>query len=181
MNEKTLDNTTEDLYTTSDVKRVRELLLQEQGNKCAALGIHIKPDRTPVLDHFHNDEQLVRGVLEREVNAFLGVIENANKRYLRYWLPTPLPEVLRGLAGYLERSEATPDRRFRHNGWLKKVKVWFNKLPAKKMDEVLVQLGSTQGKNLADRKAKFAKVVLDRSLGYDTISQVIKSTKEKAE
>ena len=181
MNEKTLDNMTEDLYTTSDVKRVREFLLQEQGNKCAALGVSIKPDRTPVLDHFHNDEQLVRGVLEREVNAFLGVIENANKRYLRYWLPTPLPEVLKALAGYLERSEATSDRRFRHNGWLKKVKVWFNKLPAKKMDEVLVQLGSSPGKNLVDRKAKFAKVVLDRSLGYDTISQVIKSTKEKAE
>ncbi len=172
---------TEDLYTTSDIKRVREFLLAEQNNKCAALGIPIKPDRTPVLDHFHNDEQVVRGVLEREVNAFLGVIENANKRYLRYWLPTPLPEVLRALAGYLERSEATPDRRFRHNEWLKKVKVWFNKLPAKKMDEVLVQLGSSPGKNLADRKAKFAKVVLDRSLGYDTISQVIKSTKEKAE
>lgn len=172
---------TEDLYTTSDIKRVREFLLAEQNNKCAALGIPIKPDRTPVLDHFHNDEQVVRGVLEREVNAFLGVIENANKRYLRYWLPTPLPEVLRALAGYLERSEATPDRRFRHNGWLKKVKVWFNKLPAKKMDEVLLQLGSSPGKNLVDRKAKFAKVVLDRSLGYDTISQVIKSTKEKAE
>ena len=181
MNEKTLGNTTQDLYTTSDVKRVREFLLQEQGNKCAALGIPIKPDRTPVLDHFHNDEQLVRGVLEREVNAFLGVIENANKRYLRYWLPTPLPEVLKALAGYLERSEATSDRRFRHNGWLKKVKVWFNKLPAKKMDEVLVQLGSSSGKNSVDRKEKFAKVVLDRSLGYDTISQVIKSTKEKAE
>ena len=172
---------TEDLYTASDIKRVREFLLAEQNNKCAALGIPIKPDRTPVLDHFHNDEQVVRGVLEREVNAFLGVIENANKRYLRYWLPTPLPEVLRALAGYLERSEATPDRRFRHNGWLKKVKVWFNKLPAKKMDEVLVQLGSSPGKNLVDRKAKFAKVVLDRSLGYDTISQVIKSTKEKSE
>lgn len=172
---------TEDLYTTSDIKRVREFLLAEQNNKCAALGIPIKPGRTPVLDHFHNDEQVVRGVLEREVNAFLGVIENANKRYLRYWLPTPLPEVLRALAGYLERSEATPDRRFRHNGWLKKVKVWFNKLPAKKMDEVLLQLGSSPGKNLVDRKAKFAKVVLDRSLGYDTISQVIKSTKEKAE
>lgn len=172
---------TEDLYTASDIKRVREFLLAEQNNKCAALGIPIKPDRTPVLDHFHNDEQVVRGVLEREVNAFLGVIENANKRYLRYWIPTPLPEVLRALAGYLERSEATPDRRFRHNGWLKKVKVWFNKLPAKKMDEVLLQLGSSPGKNLVDRKAKFAKVVLDRSLGYDTISQVIKSTKEKAE
>ena len=178
MNKKTLDNMTEDLYTTSDVKRVREFLLQEQGNKCAALGIPIKPDRTGVLDHAHNDEQLVRGVLEREVNAFLGVIENANKRYLRYWLPTPLPEVLRALAGYLERSEATPDRRFRHNGWLKKVKVWFNKLPAKKMDEVLVELGSTPGRNLAERRSKFATIVLDRSLGYDTIKACIDKRKE---
>ena len=172
---------TEDLYTASDIKRVREFLLAEQNNKCAALGIPIKPDRTPVLDHKHDDEQLVRGVLEREVNAFTGVIENAHKRYLRYWLPTPLPDVLRSVASYLERSEGIPDRRFRHNHWIKKLQTKFNALSSKQQDKVLLQLGSGPGKNLADRNAKFAKVVLDRSLGYDTISQVIKSTKEKAE
>lgn len=172
---------TEDLYTASDIKRVREFLLAEQNNKCAALGIPIKPDRTPVLDHRHDDEQLVRGVLEREVNAFTGVIENAHKRYLRYWLPTPLPDVLRSVASYLERSEGIPDRRFRHNHWIKKLQTKFNALSSKQQDKVLLQLGSSPGKNLVDRKAKFAKVVLDRSLGYDTISQVIKSTKEKSE
>lgn len=181
MNEKTLHNTTEDLYTASDIKRVREFLLAEQNNKCAALGIPIKPDRTPVLDHRHDDEQLVRGVLEREVNAFTGVIENAHKRYLRYWLPTPLPDVLRSVASYLERSEGIPDRRFRHNHWIKKLQTKFNALSSKQQDRVLLQLGPGPGKNLEDRKAKFAKVVLDRSLGYDTISQVIKSTKERSE
>ena len=172
---------TEDLYTASDIKRVREFLLAEQKNKCAALGIPIKPDRTPVLDHKHDDEQLVRGVLEREVNAFTGVIENAHKRYLRYWLPTPLPDVLRSVASYLERSEGIPDRRFRHNHWIKKLQTKFNALSSKQQDKVLLQLGPGPGKNLVDRKAKFAKVVLDRSLGYDTISQVIKSTKERSE
>lgn len=165
---------TQDLYTTSDVKKVREQLLLEQDNKCAILGIPIKPERTPVLDHFHNDEQLVRGVVEREINAYLGVLENAHKRYLRYWLPTPLPDVLKALASYIERSEAIPDTRFRHPGWIKFCRTQFNKLPAKRMDEVLEELGSTPGKNLVERKAKFAKVVLDRNLGYNTILNVIK-------
>lgn len=180
MSKKTLDNTTEDLYTAEDVKRVKTLLYKEQQGKCALsdIDMQLKDVHT---DHLHDDEQLVRGALYKQSNMVLGKLEGLWTRYLSYWYPSTLPEFLRASAAYLERSEATPDRRFRHNGWLKKVKVWFNKLPAKKMDEVLVQLGSSPGKNLVDRKAKFAKVVLDRSLGYDTISQVIKSTKEKAE
>ena len=180
MNKKTLDNMTEDLYTAEDVRRVRTLLYKEQQGKCALSGVAVDI-KDLHCDHNHNSEQLVRGALHKQANMALGKLEGLWTRYLSYWYPSTLPEFLKASAAYLERSESTPDRRFSHNGWLKKVKVWFNKLPAKKMDEVLVQLGSSPGKNLVDRKAKFAKVVLDRSLGYDTISQVIKSTKEKAE
>ena len=176
MNKKTLDNTTEDLYTAEDVKRVRTLLYKEQQGRCALSGVAVDI-KDLHCDHNHNSEQLVRGALHKQANMALGKLEGLWTRYLSYWYPSTLPEFLKASAAYLERSEATPDRRFRHNGWLKKVKVWFNKLPAKKMDEVLVQLGSSPGKNLVERKALFAKVVLDRSLGFSVILGAINSNR----
>ena len=44
---------------------------------------------------------------------------------------------------------------------------------------MLESLGSTKGTNLKDRKAKFARIVLDRNLGYDKIVAVINEVKEK--
>lgn len=164
---------TVDLYTTSDLAKVREILLKEQDGKCAGLGVQIRPNRTPVLDHKHDDEQLVRAVLEREYNAFTGVVENAYKRFFAYWLDLPLHEILRRTADYLESCEANPETRWRHNGWMAKVKTKFNKLTAQQMDSVLVYLGSTKGKNLAERKKLFAKQVLRRDLGYTKILEAI--------
>jgi hypothetical protein len=168
---------TKDLYTTEDVKQVKELLYKEQQGKCALSGIavNIKDCHT---DHNHNSEQLVRGALYKQANMALGKLEGLWTRYLAYWYPGTLPEFLKASAAYLERSNATPDRRFRHPGWIKFCKTQFNKLSSKKMDEVLVELGSTPGRNLAERKSKFAKIVLDRSLGYATIKACIDKRKE---
>ena len=157
---------TKDLYTAKDIKEACKLLLSEQDGKCACLGIDIYPDRTPVTDHRHDAENMVRGVIERECNAMLGVTENAYKRFFSYWSTIPLPEVLRRMAAYLERSE---DPRHRHPSWIKYCKVQFNKLKAAQQDKVLSELGYSVGTNLKDRKAKFAKLVLDRNLGYVTI------------
>lgn len=171
--------TARDLYTTKDIKDIRELILEEQDGECALLGIHIKSNgRTPVLDHSHDDEQLVRAVLEREANAWLGQTENAYRRFFSYWLKDSLPEVLRKTADYLEQSEKIPDTRFRHTGWLRKVKVFFNKLNAKQQDKVLVNLGSKQGKNSIERKKLFSKLILDRNLGYNKIIHEINLVKE---
>ena len=168
---------TTDLYTATDVKNAREQLLEEQQGKCAITGITIRPDRTAVLDHVHDDEQLVRAVIERETNALLGVTENAYKRHIKYWSDIPLSTLLRYIADYLDKYPK--DKRYRHSSWVAKVKVFFNKLNSKQQDSVLESLGSTKGTNLKDRKAKFAKVVLDRSLGYAKIVTVINDVKEK--
>jgi hypothetical protein len=163
---------TQDLYTPTDIKKVRDLLLKEQGNKCAILGI-VPKDRTFVLDHVHNDEQLVRAVLEREINAYVGACENAYKRHLAYWLPTPLPDVLRAAAAYLERSEATPDTRWRHTGWIKKIQTKFNKLTAAQQNLVLQLLDRPNGKNPAERKKYFLAAVKSKAYGYDIIRNII--------
>ena len=162
---------TQDLFTPTDVAKVRSILLKEQQGKCAALGIVIPKDRTAVLDHNHFvDDQLVRGVLEREMNAFTGVCENAHRRFLSYWLPTPLPDVLRSLAAYLERSGGTPDTRWRHPNWKKKLLTKFNKLKTAQQDQVLESLGcSKRCTNATTRKKEFENLLKSRNLGYDFI------------
>jgi hypothetical protein len=166
---------TQDLYTADGVRKVKELLLQEQGGKCAILGIDIEErKRTAVLDHAHDEEQFVRSVLEREANAFLGVIENAHRRFLGYWCEIPLAEVLRRTADYLELEQ---DTRWRHPGWLKKVSASFNKLNTKQQSFVLEYLGYPAEKNPLKRKAIFRKASLDRNLGYDKIRDAIEKAK----
>ncbi len=61
----------------TDVKPLREQLLLEQDNKCRLCNQLIHDDA--VLDHCHSTG-LVRGVLHRGCNMFLGKIENNLKR-----------------------------------------------------------------------------------------------------
>lgn len=165
---------TTDIYSAKQLSEVRKLLLEEQGLKDALTFLTLSEDKA-VCDHKHDTECFVRGVLHRSCNSALGRIENTFKRDLSWWYPYNISEFLRQAATYLEKDV---DKRYRHNSFIKELKTKFNKLSAKQMDEVLVELGSTPGKNLAERKSKFAKIVLDRSLGYDTIKKCIDKRKE---
>ena len=160
---------TVDLYNTTDVKHVREQLTKEQNNKCLVTGLDIPP-KQHVLDHAHDDTQLVRGVLHRQVNAFLGKAENAFMRLMQWWYPNDLPTLMRECADYLEREE---DTRFRHNGWIKKVNTAFNKLKESDKDKVLELMGLEKGKNGIERKKIFQKGILTKEHDYDTIRSFI--------
>ncbi len=163
---------TQDLYTPADIKKVRELLIKEQDQLCAITGIPTA--RTDfALDHAHDDFQFVRGAANKHANAALGKVENIAKRYL-WWYPHSLSSFLRACADYIEKA---PDKRFRHNGWIKKVKTLFNKLNAKQQDSVLISLGSNPGKNPAERKKLFAKAILTRKHQFDTITSTIAEAK----
>jgi hypothetical protein len=164
-----------DLYNTADVKKVRELLTKEQDNKCAVTGLEI-PVKQHVLDHAHDETQLVRGVLHRQVNAFAGKAENAFTRLIAWWYPNDLPTLLRECADYLEKE---PDTRYRHNGWIKKVNTEFNKLKEAQKDAVLISLGQTAGKNGVERKKLFQRILLTRTHSYDTIRNTINNAKEQ--
>lgn len=160
---------TVDLYNTTDVKYVREQLTKEQNNKCLVTGLDIPP-KQHVLDHAHDDNQLVRGVLHRQVNAFLGKAENAFMRLMQWWYPNDLPTLMRECADYLEREE---DTRFRHNGWIKKINTQFNKLKESDKDRVLELMGLEKGKNGAERKKLFQKGILTKEYDYVTIRTFI--------
>lgn len=163
-----LQNKTKDLYTTSDVKKVREALLLEQNNLDSVTGLEI-PQKQAVLDHCHNS-QYVRAVLHRQVNASLGKIENLWIRYLKHWYPYDLSTFLRQCADYIEKE---PDKRFYHPGWIKKVNASFNKLSAKEQDRVLTALGSVKGSNSTQRKELFKRKLLTKSFSFDTIKSFI--------
>jgi len=63
-----------------DIKPLREQLLIEQGGLCAICHEHIDPGQA-VLDHDHRSGY-VRAVLHRGCNAFIGALENNQKRNL---------------------------------------------------------------------------------------------------
>lgn len=163
-----------DLYTAKDVKETRANLLLEQYNRDVLTGLEI-PENKAVLDHAHDDNCFVRGVLHRNVNSALGRLENTWLRDLSWWYPYDLPTFLEQAACYLRIQ---PDSRYRHPNWLAKLKVSFNKLSSSQQDKALVALGATKGKNLKERKEIFSKIVLDRSKGFEVISLVLKQAKE---
>jgi hypothetical protein len=164
---------TEDLYTQADTKRVRELLHEEQQGLDLLTGLPLDKSKW-TLDHRHDGEQFVRGVIHRSVNTALGRIENTFLRDLSWWYPGTLPTFLRKVSDYLERPV---DTRYRHTDAIKKLKVFFNKLNSKQQDQVLIQLGSQAGKNIKERKELFSKTVLDRSKSFEYIRDVINKVK----
>jgi len=161
--------TTVDLYNAADVKKVREFLTNEQNNKCAVTGIEIAA-KQHVTDHAHDETQLVRGVLHRQTNSFLGKAENAFVRLIAWWYPNDLPTLLRECAEYLEKE---PDLRYRHNGWIKKINTKFNKLKESQKDSVLAKLGKPPGKNAVERKKMFQSAVLTKKFSYSVICSFI--------
>jgi len=167
-----MKKTTQDLYTTTDVKKVREALIKEQRGICLVSKENLVK---PCLDHAHDDSQLVRGVLSHGCNIFLGTLENAYKRRISWWCKIPLPELLRNVADYLEKPE---DTRYRHTGWLKKVQTEFNKLSASEQNEVLKVLSDKTGKNPKERKELFRKIILTREHTFDSILKVLQQKEE---
>ena len=91
----------ESLYTQNDVKRVRDELVKKQKGIDPVLKEPFK--EVPCLDHDHTTQH-VRAALNRNVNAFAGLVFNAYKRCLHWLTDKPLPDILRNLATYLEQD-----------------------------------------------------------------------------
>ena len=160
---------TRDLYTTKDVAEVREQLLLEQDGFDKLTLTKIEKGQA-CLDHNHNT-LFVRAVLNRQTNAALGKLEGVYTRYLSHWYKGSLSNFLRQAAEYLERED---DKRWHHPHWLKKLKTRFNKLSEVDKAQVLKSLVGVEGKNSTERKALFAKLILDRELGYEKIDNILK-------
>lgn len=159
----------ESLYTTNDVKKVREKLLEEQDGKDLATGLEI-PKGQAVLDHNHST-QYVRGVLHRQTNAVLGKIENLWTRYLGWWYNGTLPEFLRKLADYLERPD---NQHYVHPGWIKRVSIDFGKLGAYAQTCVLKEMSvDANPKNATERRKLFQKTIVKNKLKYEFVKGLL--------
>ena len=175
--------TVTDLYTTADVKQVREQLYKEQQGRCAMTkqAVLLKDCH---LDHRHDSKQYVRATLYKQSNMALGKIENLWTRYLAYWYKGDLKQFLRQTADYLEATESQPPR-WRHTGWQNKLKTLYNSLKEQDKEKVLCLLNERSkalyepSSNGKERKEKFSRLVLDRSLGFDVILRCINEVKNK--
>jgi len=159
---------TDSLYTPSDVKKVRESLSVKQNGVDPILNETFS--EVQVLDHDHTTQH-VRAVLNRNTNAFEGLVFNAYKRCLKWMTDKPLPEILRGLAVYLEQDYSQNPY---HPDWIKRVTIDFNKLKESSKDFVLIELGSACGKNALERKKNFSKALMTRKFSYNQIMDLIK-------
>jgi len=161
----------ESLYTPTDVKKVREELIKSQKGIDPILNEPFS--EVQVLDHDHTTQH-VRAALNRNTNAFEGLVFNAYKRCLKWMTDKPLPEILRGLAVYLEQDYSKNPY---HPDWIKRVTIDFNKLKESSKDSVLIELGSPCGKNALERKKNFSKALMTRKFSYNQIMDLIKKFK----
>lgn len=159
----------ETLYNASDVKRVREYLHIRQNGLCALTGLPLA-SKDAVLDHCH-ETQAVRGVIDRQVNLVIGKIENSYNRYMKYWYKGTINDFLSKASYYLSTPKTTG---YIHPGWLKRVRIDFNKLKVKDKDIILeVLTGVGKYTNDTERKAVFNKVLLTKQYDYSTILQLL--------
>lgn len=157
------------LYTPDDVRKIRENILKKQDNACAVTGYELDPKET-VCDHTHDRSQLVRGVLHRQTNVYLGKLENNYVRMMAWWYDGTLPNLLRDIADYLEK-EPYP---IIHPGWLKKSKTAFNKLNSKAQEDVLKEFFvAGPWKNTEARKKAFDKLIKSKTITYAEILESI--------
>lgn len=88
----------------TDVQTLRTFLLKKQNGLCAIRGLPIK---SAVLDHQHEKGLKgtgnIRGVIDRDINIFLGKLENNCKRFNISL--EDLPTVLRQLADYIDKGD----------------------------------------------------------------------------
>ena len=123
----------------SEIKQIRNKLLKIQKNRCPICN-NIIYDYEAILDHEHKKRVggsgLIRGVLCRSCNIFLGKIENNCRRYGIHI--KDLPVSLRRISKYLKQTH----KPLRH--------------PSEKKKEPKLQLASyNKLKRLYDGKAKF--------------------------
>lgn len=160
------------LYTAAEIKAFKEEQIKKQNGIDPITREPFK--EVAVMDHSHSSQHC-RGALNRNSNAWEGLVQNAYTRCLKWLTDVPLPQLLRNLAEYYEKDYSGNPY---HNSWMKRVKTDFNKLNSKQMKLVLEYFGKSDGKNLTERKKIFAEIVLQRELGYDTIRSVINKVKE---
>ncbi len=86
-------------YLTSN--KIKDYRQEHCPETCSISG---KPMTNPALDHDHKTG-MVRGVIDREINAFMGCIENDYTRLSIRLKNQPLPDMLERMAMFLRQKQ----------------------------------------------------------------------------
>lgn len=162
------------LCSTKDVQEARgELLKQQKGiDPITKQNVYV-----PCVDHAHDETQQVRGIIGREVNSFLGKVENSHARYVKYQCDLPLADVLRNVADYLE-ADFPP---VIHTGWMDKCTTKFKSLNAEKQKYFLNIINSnTIGSNATARVKSLRKILVKRLLSQGEFYEIFQYLAEKS-
>lgn len=163
------------LTNVTDVAEVRTELLEQQEGKDDITGLEI-PQGKSVLDHDHSDD-LVRGVLHRNVNSMIGRIENAYHRELGWWYSDKLSDFLRKTADYLDKENLP----VYHPSWIATVIVQFNKLNATQQNKVLHNFGTKAKKqNLLERRKAMRALMVKKLITKGEALEEILGVKESS-
>lgn len=161
------------LTTTKDVKNTRENMLESQRNQDALTGLTLEL-KGSVLDHDHKSQR-VRGVIDRQVNAYLGRIENQFLRHMSWWYPQGLPTFLRQAAYYLEQDYSHNPY---HPGWIKRCMIEFRKLNGTQQKKLLKAFFVEDAPNSTGRQKNFEKLLKSRAVTYGEVLEELTTIKE---
>lgn len=142
-----------------DIKPLREQWLSAQKGRDAAIPILEVENAT--LDHDHADGYC-RGVLDREVNQFLGKVESAYKRFIRH-KGISLEMALEGISRYLRNDFSGNPL---HPGHVKTLCRTFNRLPVKVQVIRLNSLGINPKNTKELRLKQYKKYLTDESNSF---------------
>lgn len=141
------------LKDSKDAASYRNELLKKQQNIDPITKEKIND---PVLDHQHFGEQRCRSVLERTSNSFEGKVYNSYLRYIKHLTDTPLPDILRNLADYLESDVS--QNKIHHTALSVDVNK-FKALPADRQREILISFGVQPETNVKKRCNQARKLI----------------------
>ncbi|HGX4521481.1 hypothetical protein GNZ01_06270 [Escherichia coli] len=157
------------LKDSKDAANYRNELLKKQNGIDPIIK---EPITKPVLDHYHYGNQHCRQVLQNEVNAWEGKVQNSFNRYMKHLTDKPLYEVLRNLADYLERNNSIPDdEQVIHHTALTVDVNKFKRLPATQQNAILEGLGVVPGSNTTSRVKQARKLIKDGKLNMVDIKK----------
>ncbi|EKR8628656.1 hypothetical protein P9J96_000499 [Escherichia coli] len=157
------------LKDSKDAANYRNKLLKKQNGIDPIIK---EPITKPVLDHYHYGNQHCRQVLQNEVNAWEGKVQNSFNRYMKHLTDKPLYEVLRNLADYLERNNSIPDdEQVIHHTALTVDVNKFKRLPATQQNAILEGLGVVPGSNTTARVKQARKLIKDGKLNMVDIKK----------
>lgn len=160
------------LTSQKDVKDYRGVLLSEQNGLDAILGELIREGKS-CLDHDHSSQRC-RGILDRNVNAWLGRLENSFVREMKWLTDKDLPTCLELAAAYLRKDSTNNPF---HPGFIKKATIEFSKLTAKQKKSVLEVLGLEDASNDKLRKATFKKKIQKGEYSFTQLKEIIEKSK----